>query len=61
MPRCKKIGEGVFGEVFVIAADGDSNARVLKIMPIEGDMAVNGEPQKTYEEIVSEMVITQWV
>lgn len=33
-------------------------ATVLKIMPIEGDFEVNGEPQKKFGEIVSEIVIS---
>ena len=33
-------------------------ATVLKVMPIEGDFLVNGEPQKKFEEILSEIVIS---
>lgn len=31
---------------------------VLKIIPIEGDQLVNGEPQKRFDEILSEIVIS---
>ena len=30
---------------------------VLKIIPIEGEQDVNGEPQKKFGEILSEIVI----
>lgn len=52
LKNCKKIGEGVYGEVFMYNSD-----TVLKIIPIEGQDKVNGEPQKTFEEILSEVVI----
>ncbi|XP_069705455.1 uncharacterized protein [Periplaneta americana] len=51
---CTKIGEGVYGEVFM--SEGEDKS-VLKIIPIEGDCLVNGEPQKKFEEILSEIVI----
>lgn len=52
----RKIGEGVYGEVFM---NKTSNGQVvvLKIIPIEGPIDVNGEPQKKYDEILSEIVI----
>ena len=53
--NCRKIGEGVYGEVFM--SEGEDSS-VLKIMPIEGDQLVNGEPQKKFDEILSEIVIT---
>jgi serine/threonine-protein kinase haspin len=31
---------------------------VLKIIPIEGDLIVNGEPQKRFDEILQEIVIS---
>lgn len=30
---------------------------VMKVIPIEGDLIVNGEKQKKFEEILSEVVI----
>lgn len=51
---CKKIGEGVYGEVFL--SEGQDKS-VLKVIPIEGVDLVNGEPQKKYEDILSEIVI----
>jgi serine/threonine-protein kinase haspin len=54
--NCRKIGEGVYGEVFLYKnPDGTSN--VLKIIPIAGTVQFNGEPQKSFEEILSEIVI----
>ncbi|XP_068086013.1 uncharacterized protein Haspin isoform X5 [Anabrus simplex] len=56
LEKCKKIGEGVYGEVFSLERP-NSVPSVLKIIPIEGELEVNGEPQKTYGEILSEIVI----
>lgn len=52
LKKCEKIGEGVYGEVFKL------RNRVLKIIPIEGDQIVNGERQKKFDEILSELVIS---
>ncbi|XP_066953378.1 uncharacterized protein [Macrobrachium rosenbergii] len=57
---CRKIGEGVYGEVFMTKPNPHNmdGATVLKIMPIEGDFEVNGEPQKHFSEILSEIIIS---
>lgn len=47
----RKIGEGTFGEAF---RAGDV---VLKIVPMEGDTPVNGEPQKRAAEILAEAAV----
>ncbi|XP_048851777.1 uncharacterized protein haspin [Brienomyrus brachyistius] len=58
MKRCKKIGEGTFGEVF--STIGDSMETVaLKIIPIEGNQKVNGEDQKTFGEVLHEIIISK--
>ncbi|XP_069553603.1 uncharacterized protein haspin [Brachyistius frenatus] len=58
MKRCVKIGEGTFGEVFSTTnASGDTVA--LKIIPIEGSEKVNGEDQKTFGEILHEIIISK--
>lgn len=54
--HCRKIGEGVYGEVFMNKTVR-GEAVVLKIIPIEGSIEVNGEPQKKFDEILSEIVI----
>ncbi|KAK2577611.1 hypothetical protein KPH14_005219 [Odynerus spinipes] len=54
---CRKIGEGVYGEVFLY--EKDKQKSVLKIIPIEGDQLINGEPQKRFNEILSEIVIAK--
>ncbi|KAB7498410.1 Serine/threonine-protein kinase haspin-like protein [Armadillidium nasatum] len=54
----QKIGEGVFGEVFSITHP-ESEKTVLKIIPIEGDLPINGERQKTFEEMMPEIVISR--
>lgn len=57
MKICTKVGEGVYGEVFRTQNNGQSVA--LKIMPIEGDFEVNDEPQKTFEGMLPEIVISK--
>ncbi|XP_059617551.1 serine/threonine-protein kinase haspin homolog [Phlebotomus argentipes] len=55
--NCRKVGEGVYSEVFMFK-DLHGRPIVLKVIPIEGDKLVNGEVQKRFEEIISEIVIT---
>lgn len=57
LEHCHKIGEGVYGEVFLYEHNGTKS--VLKIIPIEGKEMVNGEPQKKFNEILSEIVIAK--
>uniref|UniRef100_A0A665VR16 non-specific serine/threonine protein kinase n=1 Tax=Echeneis naucrates TaxID=173247 RepID=A0A665VR16_ECHNA len=58
MKRCVKIGEGTFGEVFsTVNTSGDTVA--LKIIPVEGSEIVNGEDQKTFGEILHEIIISK--
>ncbi|XP_041278909.1 serine/threonine-protein kinase haspin isoform X2 [Onychostruthus taczanowskii] len=57
MKYCKKIGEGVFGEVFQI--DSERGPVALKIIPIEGTEKVNGEAQKSFGEILPEVIISK--
>ncbi|XP_076181346.1 haspin isoform X2 [Ptiloglossa arizonensis] len=55
LESCRKIGEGVYGEVFLY--EYKNKKTVIKIIPIEGNEYVNGEPQKKFHEILSEIVI----
>ncbi|XP_074969709.1 serine/threonine-protein kinase haspin [Phalacrocorax aristotelis] len=57
MKDCKKIGEGVFGEVFQINSERGPVA--LKIIPIEGTERVNGEIQKSFGEVLPEIIISK--
>ncbi|XP_061326210.1 serine/threonine-protein kinase haspin [Pezoporus flaviventris] len=57
MKDCKKIGEGVFGEVFQVGSERGPVA--LKIIPIEGTERVNGESQKSFGEILPEIIISK--
>ncbi|XP_056309403.1 uncharacterized protein LOC130221100 [Danio aesculapii] len=58
MKYLNKIGEGTFGEVF--STINDSNESVaLKIIPVEGRQQVNGEHQKTFGEILHEIIISK--
>ncbi|KAL0033637.1 hypothetical protein WJX79_009265 [Trebouxia sp. C0005] len=51
LAHIKKIGEGTFGEAF------KADQLVFKIVPLEGDLLVNGETQKRSEEILAEVAI----
>ena len=53
----KKIGEGVYGEVFL--CESRISRSVIKIMPIEGDFEVNYAAQKSYGEVLSELLISK--
>jgi hypothetical protein len=56
----KKVGEGAFGEVFLISAADDAAERpVLKVVPIGGDLKVNDEEQTKIMDMMSEVVISQ--
>uniref|UniRef100_A0A8C4J3F3 Serine/threonine-protein kinase haspin n=1 Tax=Dromaius novaehollandiae TaxID=8790 RepID=A0A8C4J3F3_DRONO len=57
MKNCQKIGEGVFGEVFQTHSERGPVA--LKIIPIEGTERVNGEAQKSFGEILPEIIISK--
>lgn len=57
LKNCRKIGEGVFGEVFLNQAAKSSY--VLKIIPIEGTLEINQAQQKRFDEILQEVIITQ--
>ncbi|XP_004716215.1 serine/threonine-protein kinase haspin [Echinops telfairi] len=57
LEHCEKIGEGVFGEVFQTIANDTPVA--LKIIAIEGQDLVNGSHQKTFEEILPEIIISK--
>lgn len=52
LAQVRKIGEGTFGEAYI------SGNVVLKIVPMEGSVLVNGEPQKKADEILAEVSIT---
>lgn len=55
LSESQKVGEGVYGEVFMLPREKSRN--VLKIIPIEGNILVNGEKQKKYFEITNELLI----
>ncbi|XP_050785626.1 serine/threonine-protein kinase haspin [Gopherus flavomarginatus] len=57
MKNCLKIGEGVFGEVF--QTNSERGAVALKIIPVEGTERINGEAQKSFSEILPEMIISK--
>ncbi|KAK4794806.1 hypothetical protein SAY86_012800 [Trapa natans] len=48
-----KIGEGTFGEAF------KAGSYVCKIVPIDGDLQVNGEVQKRSEELLEEVILSR--
>ncbi|RZF34386.1 hypothetical protein LSTR_LSTR008925 [Laodelphax striatellus] len=55
----KKIGEGVYGEVFMMTDPTNKESIVVKIIPIEGNIEYNGDVQKKFHEIISEIHISQ--
>ncbi|XP_052261104.1 dentin sialophosphoprotein-like [Dreissena polymorpha] len=58
LSKCKKVGEGVYGEVFR-STNQKNESVAIKIIPIEGDLEVNDEPQKKFAEILPEIVIAK--
>ncbi|KAG5894090.1 hypothetical protein JTB14_003946 [Gonioctena quinquepunctata] len=56
LQNCQKIGEGVYGEVFLFR-NPKGGTSVVKVIPIEGNLIVNGERQKKFDEILSEVII----
>jgi hypothetical protein len=50
-----QIGEGAFGEVFLLNTDA---APVLKIVPVDGSAPVNGQPQTKLSDMLAEIVIS---
>ncbi|KAM9819077.1 uncharacterized protein haspin [Syngnathus typhle] len=58
MKQCVKIGEGTFGEVFS-TSNSSGETIALKVIPLEGSEKVNGEDQKTFGEILHEIIISK--
>lgn len=56
LEHCHKIGEGLYGEAFLFR-NLNGGTTVMKVIPIEGDQIVNGEHQKKFEEVLSEIII----
>nr|XP_009861440.1 uncharacterized protein LOC100184595 [Ciona intestinalis] len=53
--KCSKLGEGIYGEVYKCQSAAGHPVAV-KVIPIEGSFAVNGEKQKSFSEILPEIV-----
>ncbi|XP_061686772.1 uncharacterized protein haspin isoform X2 [Syngnathoides biaculeatus] len=58
MKACVKIGEGTFGEVFS-TSNPSGETVALKVIPLEGSEKVNGEDQKTFGEVLHEIIISK--
>ncbi|KAG1648211.1 Serine/threonine-protein kinase haspin [Nymphon striatum] len=54
---CCKIGEGSYGEVFLFKKKDDTDV-VSKIIPVGGSLEINGSQQTTFQEILSEIVLS---
>lgn len=58
----EKIGEGVYGEVYAGTFRYiDQLSWVYKVVPIQGSVMINGEKQKTFKEVLPEIVVSQLV
>ena len=57
MASSRKVGEGAFGEVYLIGASSGENP-VLKVVPIGGTVKVNDEEQTSLADMMSEVVIS---
>lgn len=55
MQSLVKIGEGTFSEVF--SYTGDDVA--IKLIPVEGNVHFNGEVQKKFAEVMSEVIVSK--
>ena len=53
----RKIGEGVFGEVF--EAEVGSTSVILKVIPVDGSTIINSSPQKPIREVVGEFLVAK--
>ena len=54
-----KVGEGAFGEVFLLPeAEADNESCVVKIVPVNGDVLVNGQPQMKLNDMLAEIIIS---
>ncbi|KAM2612794.1 hypothetical protein TB2_032723 [Malus domestica] len=53
LEKINKIGEGTFGEAFM------AGSYVCKIVPIDGNLLVNGEVQKTSKEMLEEVILSR--
>ena len=53
--KSKKVGEGLFGEVFLLANKSKSPP-VLKVIPVDGPAPVNGQPQTKMADILAEIL-----
>lgn len=55
-----KIGEGCFGEVFRCPDESNPTEYVvIKLIPIEGNIKFNGESQKSFSEVLSEVIVSK--
>lgn len=50
-----KIGEGVFGEVYM--GDVSKKKMILKVIPVDGTTHINSSPQKPIREVLGEYLI----
>merc|ERR1712223_310608 len=53
----KKVGEGSYGEVFLLNHT-ESNSSVLKIVPVDGNALLSGELQTKLSDMLAEIVVS---
>uniref|UniRef100_A0AAR5PAR2 non-specific serine/threonine protein kinase n=2 Tax=Dendroctonus ponderosae TaxID=77166 RepID=A0AAR5PAR2_DENPD len=56
LQHCQKIGEGLYGEVFLYR-NPTGGTTVMKVIPMGGTLPVNGEAQKQLHEVLPEVLI----
>lgn len=54
-----KLGEGLYGEVFRVNRKlSNQHEAALKVIPVNGELIVNGERQKNYKEMIPEVAVS---
>lgn len=60
--QSKKVGEGSYGEVFLLPSTLQTNPDlpppVLKVVPVDGTALINGEPQTLLKDMLAEIVVS---
>ena len=58
LAKAKKVGEGSYGEVFLLHKVADDDPPVLKVVPVNGTTEVNGQSQTRLPDMLAEVVVS---